>query len=316
MHKRISVLVTGGAGFIGSHLVDRLVNDGYRVRVIDNLSTGNLSNIKGHIDNKKIEFVQGDITDLEVVKKSVDGMDAILHLAAVVSVPFSVANPKFTYEVNVNGTTNLLAALAHQKVGKFVFISSCAVYGEPKYFPIDEKHPTNPISPYAESKLFGEYYTLGFHENRLLKSAALRFFNVYGLRQGLNDYSGVITKFVDKIKQGSPLTIYGDGSQTRDFIHVSDIVNAIVACLENENAEGQIFNVGSGRETSIEQLACTLLRLAGSDLSINHEEPRAGDIKNSYANASKLSKLLNIHASKKFDDGLREILASAKALKQ
>lgn len=315
MHRRMSVLVTGGAGFIGSHLVDRLVDSGYDVRVIDNLSTGNLSNIQGHIDNGKIEFVKGDIKDAEQVKKCVHGVDAVLHLAAVTSVPFSVSNPTFTYETNVNGTINLLAALAHQKVGKFVFISSCAVYGEPQYLPVDEKHPANPISPYADSKLLGEYYSLGFHENKLLKSVALRFFNVYGLRQGLNDYSGVITKFVDKIKQGSSLTIYGDGSQTRDFVHVSNIVDAIMCCLENEKAEGQIFNVGSGKATSIEDLAKTLLKLADSNSKINHEAPRQGDIKHSYANASKLAELLNYRATKKLDDGLHEILVDAKALK-
>lgn len=315
MRKRIKVLVTGGAGFIGSHLVDKLVNNDYKVRVLDNLSTGNISNIQGHIDSGKIEFIQGDITDGETVKKCAHGVDAILHLAAVVSVPFSVANPKLTYDTNVNGTINLLASLAQQKVGKFVFISSCAVYGEPQYLPIDEKHPTNPISPYADSKLLGEYYSLGFHENNLLKVAALRFFNVYGLRQGLNDYSGVITKFVDQIKQGLPLTIFGDGSQTRDFIHVSDIVNAIVGCLENDKAAGQIFNVGSGKVTSIEELGKTLLRLAGSDLPINHATPRAGDIKHSYGNPSKLAEFLDVKAAKKFDDGLREILVHAKVLK-
>ena len=255
MHKETSVLVTGGAGFIGSHLVDQLVNSGYNVRVMDNLSTGKLTNIQEHIENGTVNFVEGDIKDLEQVKNCVHGVDAVLHLAAVTSVSFSVKNPTLTYETNAAGTLNLLVSLAKEKVGKFVFISSCAVYGEPQYLPIDELHPTNPISPYAESKLLGERYCLGFHENKLLKSVALRFFNVYGLRQGLNDYSGVITRFVDKLKQGLPLIVYGDGSQTRDFIHVSDIVEAIQSCLENEGAGGQVFNVGSGKPTSISSAA-------------------------------------------------------------
>jgi UDP-glucose 4-epimerase len=207
MHKETSVLVTGGAGFIGSHLVDQLVNSGYNVRVIDNLSTGKLTNIQEHIENGTVDFVEGDIKDLEQVKNCVHGVDAVLHLAAITSVPFSVKNPTLTYETNVAGTLNLLVSLAKEKVGKFVFISSCAVYGEPQYLPINENHPTNPISPYAESKLLGERYCIEFNENKLLKAVALRFFNVYGLRQGINDYSGVITKFVDQLKQGLPLIV-------------------------------------------------------------------------------------------------------------
>ena len=316
MHKKTSALVTGGAGFIGSHLVDRLVSSGYSVRVIDNLSTGKLSNIQGHMQNGAIDFVEGDIKDLELVKKCVHGVDAVLHLAAVTSVPFSVQNPGLTYETNVAGTLNLLVSLAKEKVGKFVFISSCAVYGEPKYLPINENHPTNPISPYADSKLLGEHYCLGFHENQLLKSVVLRFFNVYGLRQGLNDYSGVITKFVDQVKHELPLKIYGDGSQTRDFIHVSNIVEAIQSSLENDVAEGEVFNIGSGKATSIDELAKTILSLANSDLEIIHEAPRQGDIKHSYADASKATKLLDYKPQTALNDGLREILANAKALNQ
>jgi UDP-glucose 4-epimerase len=309
MCQKLSVLVTGGAGFIGSHLVDRLVSSGYTVRVIDNLSTGKLENIKGHIENGKIEFVKGDIKDLEQVKKCVHGVDAVLHLAAVTSVPFSVKNPTLTYETNVAGTLNLLVSLAKERVGKFVFISSCAVYGDPKYLPVDENNPANPISPYAESKLLGEHYSLGFHENRLLKAVALRFFNVYGPRQGLNDYSGVITRFIDRVKQGLPLIVYGDGSQTRDFVYISDIVDAIQSCIENEAAEGQIFNIGSGKATSINELAKTILTLNGSNLEIIHEAPRDGDIKHSYADVSKAGKMLNFESKFSLKDGLPALLS-------
>jgi UDP-glucose 4-epimerase len=315
MSKINSVLVTGGAGFIGSHLVDKLVNSGYSVRVIDNLSTGKLANIQGHIDKGKIDFVAGDIRDIETVKKCVHGVDAVLHLAAVTSVPFSVDNPVFTYEVNVSGTLNLLASLAKERIGKFMFISSCAVYGDPKYLPINESHTTNPISPYAESKLLGERYCLGFHENRLLKTVALRFFNVYGLRQGLNDYSGVITKFVGRLKQNLPLIIYGDGTQTRDFIHVTDIVDAIFRSLNTEAAEGQVFNIGSGKPTSLNELANTLLLLAGSNSTIIHEEPRIGDILHSYAETSQAKKLLGFSSKRQLRDGLHEILSDSSLLK-
>jgi UDP-glucose 4-epimerase len=315
MPKELNVLVTGGAGFIGSHLVDRLINKGYHVKVLDNLSTGNLSNIQGHIDNGKVEFVKGDITNLEQVKTAIQGIDAVFHLAAQISVPLSVKNPEFTYKTNVNGTINLLSSLASKNPqGKFVFISSCAVYGEPQYLPVDEKHPTNPISPYAESKLLGEYYTLGFNQNRLLKTAALRFFNVYGVRQGLNDYSGVITKFIDRLKQNQSLTIYGDGSQTRDFVHVSNIVDAIVACLENPNAEGQVFNIGTGNALTIDDLAKNLIALSGASSTILHAPVREGDIKHSYANITKASSLLNYQPTMQLSTGLHELLKASDAL--
>ena len=315
MQRKINALVTGGAGFIGSHLVDRLVNGGYNVKVLDNLSTGNLTNIQGHIDSGQVEFVKGDITQLEQVKACLQGVDAVFHLAAQISVPLSVKNPEFTYQTNVTGTLNLLTSLAKQNpAGKFVFISSCAVYGEPQYLPVDEKHPTNPISPYADSKLLGEYYTLGFHQNKLLKTAVLRFFNVYGIRQGLNDYSGVITKFIDRIKQNQPITIYGDGSQTRDFVHVSNIVDAIVACMENPNAEGQVFNVGTGKALTIEDLAKNLIQLSGASSTINHAPAREGDIKFSYANITKASTMLNYKPTMPLNHGLHELLAAANAL--
>ncbi len=315
MHRKLNVLVTGGAGFIGSHLVDRLVNSDYSVKVLDNLSTGNLTNIQNHIDDGKIDFVKGDITDFEQVKVAVKGVDAVFHLAAQISVPLSVKNPEFTYKTNVSGTINLLAAMAKQNpAGKFVFISTCAVYGNPTYLPVDEKHPTNPISPYADSKLLGEYYTLGFNQNKLLKTAALRFFNVYGPRQGLNDYSGVITKFIDQIKQNKPLTIYGDGTQTRDFVHVSNIVDGIVACLENSNAEGQVFNIGTGKALTIEDLAKNLIQLSGAISTINHAPAREGDIQHSYANITKASSLLNYQPTMQLKNGLKELLTSDSVL--
>jgi UDP-glucose 4-epimerase len=179
---------------------------------------------------------------------------------------------------------------------------------------VDEKHPTNPISPYAESKLLGEYYTLGFNQNRLLKTAALRFFNVYGVRQGLNDYSGVITKFIDRLKQNQSLTIYGDGSQTRDFVHVSNIVDAIVACLENPNAEGQVFNIGTGNALTIEDLARNLIEVSGASSTILHAPVREGDIKHSYANITKASSLLNFQPTMQLNNGLHELLKASNAL--
>jgi UDP-glucose 4-epimerase len=302
------VLVTGGAGFIGSHLVDRLVNDGSSVRVLDNLSTGKLSNIEGHIKSGKVDFVQGDITDFDLVKKTVKDCDAVAHLAAIISVPFSVKNPKQTCETNIGGTLNLLSAAAEKGVGKFVFISSCAVYGEPSYLPVDELHPTNPVSPYAESKLLGERYCLGFHERRLLKSVVFRLFNVYGPRQGLNEYSGVITKFIDRLKTGQPLIIYGDGSQTRDFVHVSTVVDAIHSALQSNRANGEILNIGTGTSVTIKELAQTLLNSVHSNQKITYEAAREGDIKFSYANNAKAKKLLDLQSKVTLSEGVQDLL--------
>lgn len=300
--------MTGGAGFIGSHLVDKLVEKGCAVRVIDNLSTGSIANIKPHVESGKVEFIQGDIRDASLVNQTVKDVGSVFHLAAATSVPFSVANPRVTYENNVAGTLNLLASCARQKIGKFVFASTCAVYGEPKYLPVDEKHPTCPISPYAESKLAAERYCLGFHERQLLCAVVLRFFNVYGPRQVMNDYSGVITRFVQRAKKRQPLTIYGDGSQTRDFVNVNDVVNATLASVEKPEAEGEVFNIGSGKATSINELAKTILELSGSKTAISHEVPRVGDIKHSYADVSKARKLLGYEPKFSLTRGLQALL--------
>jgi len=302
------VLVTGGAGFIGSHVVDRLVDDGCWVRVVDNLSTGKLENISDHLESGKVDFVEGDIRDALVAGKSVVAVDAVVHLAAVISVPFSVENPRFTFDVNVKGTMNLLRACAEAKVGKFVFISSCAVYGEPKFLPVTEEHPTNPISPYAESKLAAEKFCLGFHEKQLLRSVVLRLFNVYGPRQGMNDYSGVITRDIDRISRKEPLVIYGDGLQTRDFVNVNDVAAGVLAAVKLDDASGQVFNIGSGKPTSINELSKTLLDLSGQDLAIIYEKARPGDIKDSYADISKAQKLLYYEPQVSLTEGLSVLL--------
>jgi UDP-glucose 4-epimerase len=302
------VLVTGGAGFIGSHLVDRLVDEGYDVRVIDNLYSGKLENIERHIKNSKVDFVKGDIRDTSLVKKSLVDVDAVFHLAAIISVPFSVSNPELTFDVNVAGTLNLLNACSEKNVSKFIFVSSCAVFGDTKILPVNENASTNPISPYAESKLSAEHECLSFQQRGLLQSVVLRFFNVYGPRQGMNDYSGVITRFINRAKQKQFLTIYGDGSQTRDFVNVQDIVQALLACMKNSSANGEVFNIGSGKPTSITELAKTVLELTGQDLEIRYELARAGDIKDSYADISKAKRLLNYEPKINLRDGLKALL--------
>lgn len=306
----MKVLVTGGAGFIGSHLVDRLVNDSYSVRVLDDLSTGKLSNIGAHLKSGRVEFINGDIRDALVVKESLVGVDVVVHLAAQISVTFSIANPELTFDVNLSGTLNLLRSCVDVSVGKFVFVSSCAVYGDPEIQPVTEDAKTNPISPYAESKLIGERCCLGFHERGLLRSVVLRFFNVYGARQSMNDYSGVITRFISRARSNEPLIIYGDGSQTRDFVNVHDIVAAIIASMNKADAEGEIVHIGSGKATSINELAKTILELAGVHLGISYQPPRAGDIKDSLADISKAKRILGYEPKVSLRDGLRDLIKS------
>ncbi len=302
------VLVTGGAGFIGSHLVDRLVGEGYSVRVLDDLSSGCLDNIREHFVGGRVEFVRGDVKDAGVVGECCRGVRFVVHLAAVVSVPFSVANPALTFETNVNGTVNVLVAAAREKGGRVVFASTCAVYGDPEYLPLDENAACKPISPYAESKLAAERYAVGFCERGVLDCVALRFFNVYGPRQCMNDYSGVITRFVDLAVHGFPLTVYGDGSATRDFVYVDDVVAFVMKCLVAEGAVGEVFNVGTGRAVSVKELAKTVLELSGSRSNVCFCEPRTGDILHSYADVGKAERLLGFRARTELRDGLRFLI--------
>ena len=305
MHSK--VLVTGGAGFIGSHTVDRLVKEGYEVRVLDDLTTGKLENIQGHLSSGKVELVKGDIRDLSTVKESLENIDTVIHFAALVSIPLSLKNPNLTFDINLLGTLNLLRSSVEKNINKFVFISSCAVCGDPKFLPVTEETPANPISPYAESKLIGERYCQGFSERELLKTVILRFFNVYGPRQGMNDYSGVITRFVNLAKNKSSLTIYGDGLQTRDFVNVADIAEAVLASTKSSCASG-VFNVGSGKPTTINELAKTILQLTGTDVEIQHKECRGGDIRDSYADISKAKKLLGFEPKISLKEGLKVLL--------
>jgi UDP-glucose 4-epimerase len=308
LSKVLRVLVTGGAGFIGSHFVDRLVAEGYGVSILDDLSAGKLENIVGHLNAGKVDFVKGDIRDRSVVSKCLRGVDAVVHFAALTSVTFSVEHPDLTFDVNTFGTLNLLSACSDQGIGKFVFVSSCAVYGDTRFLPVDECCKANPISPYAKSKYLAEAHCLRFNQDKILGSVVLRFFNVYGSRQGLNDYSGVMTLFIDHIKRKQPLVIYGDGSQTRDFVHVHDIVEAILASVRSADAQGQIFNIGSGKPTSINELAKTILELAGSDLPIQYEKPRVGDIKDSYGDISKAKKNLGYIPRVGLREGLKGLI--------
>jgi len=303
-----TVLVTGGAGFIGSHLVDCLVADGCTVRVVDDLSSGKLDNIHGHLRSGRVDFVEGDIRDSALIRKCVDGVDAVVHLAAQISIPLSIKNPALTFDVNVSGSLNLMQACVEKGVRRFVFASTCAVFGDSAVLPLKEDTPVNPISPYAESKLAAERYCLGFYDRKQLEPVVLRFFNVFGPRQGLSEYSGVITLFTERCRQGLPLIVYGDGSQTRDFVNVSDAAQAISAAVHSRDAAGEVFNIGSGRATSVNLLAKEILGLSGANVGIQHGNPRAGDIKDSYADISKAKRLLGYEPKVTLHEGLKALV--------
>lgn len=307
----MKALVTGGAGFIGSHLVDRLVDVGYGVRIVDDLSAGSLENIRGHLSSGEVEFVEGDVRDASVVEECMKDVGVVFHLAAVTSVPFSVEHPKVTFDVNVDGTINLLHSCSEGKSCRFVFASSCAVYGEPVFVPVTEEHPTDPISPYAESKLVAEKSCLSCCKKRPCDAVVLRFFNVYGPRQGFGEYSGVIRVFVERCRRRLPLVVYGDGEQSRDFVHVSDVVEALVRSAEREEAIGEVFNVGTGEPTSINELAEVFLELSGLDLGISRKAERVGEVKRSYADRSKAERLLEFRSKVCLKDGLRDLLEEA-----
>jgi nucleoside-diphosphate-sugar epimerase len=302
---RRSVLVTGGAGFIGSHLVPRLLELGHSVTVLDNLSTGKLENLDGVLDHPKFMFQRRDIRDKTIPHDVFDGVDSVIHLAALIDISASVADPIQNHEVNVNGTFNMLHAAIKHNVKKFVFASSTAVYGDAKTLPLQENIALHPISPYAASKVAGEAYCSAFASCFGLETIALRFFNIYGLRSENSPYSGVITKFLQKIIKGEVLTIDGNGEQTRDFIYVSDIVKVVILALEHERLKGEVFNVCTGVPTSVNQLAATLKTVTGKNPNVKCGPARLGDIRSNYGDPAKAKENLGFRATVDLTKGLQ-----------
>lgn len=306
---RLRVLVTGGAGFIGSHTVDRLLAEGFDVDVLDNLRSGSLENVSRHIGEKNFNFVNGDIRDACLVKVLIKNVDYVVHLAALVSVPESIRDPSLTHDINVNGTLNLLNASVNYNVKRFVYVSSCAVYGNAEKLPIKEDCPTKPESPYGVSKLTAENYVQKYSKDYGLETVCLRYFNVYGSRQAYSDYSGVIIQFLNRINRGFPLMVFGDGEQTRDFVHVDDVVEADLLALKCERAAGEVFNIGTGVATSINQLANTLLEIVDKrKLKIIHCEARDSDIRHSVADISKAREKLGYNPKVSLKSGLKRLL--------
>jgi len=295
-----TVLVTGGAGFIGSHLVEALVEDNV-VRVLDDLSSGRQEFI--HAD---AELVVGDVRDEGVVREAITGVDVVFHQAAVVSVDRSVEAPTETHAVNIDGTLAILEA-ARAEDARVVLASSAAIYGEPVSIPIDESHPTEPLSPYGLEKLAVDQYARLYHDRYGLETVTLRYFNVYGPRQTGGDYAGVISIFREQARNGGPLTVHGDGTQTRDFVHVSDIVRANQLAATTEMT-GEAFNIGTGHSHSVLELADIVCDLADGTIPVEHAEAREGDIQQSCADISKARETLGYEPRWDLPEGLEDLL--------
>ncbi|KXA92539.1 hypothetical protein AKJ64_02885 [candidate division MSBL1 archaeon SCGC-AAA259E17] len=306
---RLKILVTGGAGFIGSHLVDKLLSENHEVGVLENLYSGNSQNLRKHEENPSFRFFEGDIRNEEDVEKALNDTEAVFHEAAITSVPVSMERPDFTEEVNVQGTVTLLEKCEELGVEKLVYASTCAIYGDTENLPVSEDCSPKFRSPYAKSKFLGEEKCREFEEKGDLETVILRYFNVYGPGRGEDGEGGVIYKFLKRLDKEKSPVIYGDGNQTRDFVYVKDVVRANILALEKKGISGQAFNIGSGRAISINELLDTLLDLTGMyDLEPIHREPRSGDIRHSRADLSKAAEKLNYTPDVSLKEGLRRLV--------
>lgn len=302
-------LVTGGAGFIGSNLAEALLNEGHNIRVLDNFSSGRQENIQKIA--KDIELIRGDLRSPETVEKAVKGVEYILHLGAMPSVPISVKDPIGTNASNIDGTLNVLMAAREYSVNRLVFASTCAVYGDDPTLPKVETMAPNPQSPYALQKLAGEFYCRQFSDLFGVSAISLRYFNVFGKRQDPTSlYSAVIPKFVDAALSGQPITVFGDGEQTRDFIFIDDIVAANLAAIGADNSvNGKAINIASGSRMSINALIEHLSTVLGKKLSPEYKPTLKGDIRHSVADVESAGKNLAFTSKIRFEEGLAKYVA-------
>lgn len=303
-----SALVTGGAGFIGGHLVERLLADGWSVRVLDDFSSGreaNLGAVSGRVD-----LVRGDVRDEAVVKAAVEGVEVVFHQAAVPSVPRSVAEPLRTNAVNVDGTLLVLECARHAGVRRVVYAASSSAYGDTPELPKVETMPGNPLSPYALQKYAGEVYCRLYTGLYGLETVALRYFNVFGPRQDpTSQYAAVIPLFATACLEGRPARIHGDGGQTRDFTSVFDAVQANVLAADAPKASGHVCNVAAGRRTSLLELLAEIQRQTGADVAPVHDPPRAGDVRDSLASLERARELLGYEPRVSLEEGIRLTIA-------
>ena len=302
------VLITGGAGFIGSHLVDALLAKGYAVRVLDDLSTGKRSNLP--LDNPRVELIEGDVADAALVARAAVGCQAVAHLAAVASVQASVDDPVKTHQSNFIGTLNVCEAMRQAGIKRVVFASSAAVYGNNgEGQPIVEDTPKAPLTPYASDKLASEYYLDFYRRQHGLESVVFRFFNIFGPRQDPSSpYSGVISIFAERAEKGLPISVFGDGEQTRDFFYVEDLVDLVVQGFEKPVVEEGAVNVGLNATTSLNELLAAFEHVVGSLPAITYLPPRSGDIKHSRANNQRLLERFTVPAPTPLKVGLARLL--------
>lgn len=303
-----NTLVTGGAGFIGSHIVDELMELGARVLVLDDMSNGNVLNIAKWKSNKRFKFIKGDVRDCRKIRKHIQGVEFLFHQAAKVSVPFSVKEPHLVLDVNVLGTTNILEESRRADVDKVVMASSSSVYGDTTKLPKAESMCPEPVSPYGVSKLAQEEIGKSFHRIHDMNVTSLRYFNVYGPRQRGGSYAGVISIYFAKALKNNPLPIFGDGTITRDFTYVRDVVQANLLAASNKASKGRIYNVAKGKKTSLNELADAIIKLTSSESDVQYLDPRPGDIHDSLADLTIIDKEIGYHAKYDIIDGLRETL--------
>jgi UDP-glucose 4-epimerase len=307
MNKIETILVTGGCGFIGTNLVKYLSGAGYKIKILDNLSSGNKETMFAAASKLQIhDLIIGDIRDRDIVKKALSKIEAVVHLAAHTSVIESLERPEECWSINVSGTFNILEACRQNGVNTFILASSNAVLGEQPP-PADETKVPSPISPYGASKLAGEALCSTYFHSFGLNTISLRFANCYGPYSA--EKSSVIPKFIKKLKNKEPLIIYGDGNQTRDFVHAKDICRAIELCILNaETAAGEVFQIASGLETSINELVAILQDVWGSTIQVIHEPERKGEIVRNYSNIAKAGQMLNFKPGTSLKDGIRQLV--------
>ncbi|MFO0881193.1 MAG: SDR family oxidoreductase [Gemmataceae bacterium] len=297
-------LVTGGAGFIGSHLVEALVERGQRVRVLDNFSTGNRSNLDAV--QQQVELIEGDITDLETVRRATRGAEVVFHQAALASVPRSVANPLATHRACVDGTLNILVAARDAGVRRVVYAASSSAYGNSQRLPKAETDPTAPLSPYAVAKLAGEQYCAAFSEVYRLETVRLRYFNVFGPRQSPESaYAAVIPLFIQAMTAGRRPGIHGDGTQSRDFTFIADVIQANLLAAEVQGVSGRVYNVACGRRTTLLDLVGHINGLLGTRIQPTHSAPRPGDVQHSQADIERACTDLGYRPTTDVPTGLR-----------
>jgi len=300
-------LVTGGAGFIGSHIAEELVERGHEVRIVDNFLTGKRENIASFLD--KIELIEGDIRDFSLCKRASDGVDFVLHQAALPSVPRSIEDPLMTNEINIKGTLNLLLASRDAGVKKFVFASSSSVYGDDQRLPKKEGEEGAPLSPYAISKLVGEMYCRVFSQIYSLSTVCLRYFNIFGPRQDpYSQYSAVIPNFINKMVKGESPTIFGDGEQSRDFTYVANVVEANKLAVEAKDVSGEILNIACGERTTVNSLVIEINQILKKDIKAIYDKLRPGDVMHSYADISEAENVLKYKPLVSFTEGLKRTI--------